>query len=125
MARKNVGSIRKVTLDGITYSAGSEDESEETRGKYATTAIVHSGGVIAQQILQSRMVSVILVVDDEEAQAIEALADGDDNFPMSYTTAANVTKSAVGFINISSTRSNLTGKMTIEMHPENNQWETF
>jgi hypothetical protein len=120
-----VGDLKNVVLDGVGYNAIREGDSEETRGKFEKTAIIHSGGVTQQFTLRSSMVTAPLLVTEDEAIQIEQLADQQENFPLSYTQPDGTVRRCIGFIVISTVRSNRTGEMTIEMHAENNQWETF
>jgi hypothetical protein len=119
------GSIRKVTLDGITYQAKSSANFKETVSEFTNEAVATSGDNLRKMTKRPNMVdSVELIVNGAERDTIKVLADGQDDIPMSYETAAGDVYRAVGWIELES-RETEENTVSVKMYPRDNTWESF
>lgn len=113
-----VGSIRRVTLDGLGFDAMSDANLNQIKGKYTNEDIVTSGKVVQKKTLRAQKIeSVDLQANGEEAEQLRFLSERTTGFPMSYETANGDVYRAVGFINFEG-HDTEAGKATIQMIPE-------
>lgn len=119
-----VGSIRKVTLDGVTFAAMASANIKEIGSAYLNDAIPTSGKNVRKMTKRADIREGIeLALNGAERDYVSALADRTDNFPMSYETASGDVYRTVGWIEFESMETE-EGKATIKMIPED-KWESF
>ena len=119
-----VGSIRKVTLDGVTFAAMASANIKEIGSSYLNDAIPTSGKNVRKMTKRADIREGIeLALNGAERDYVSALADRTDNFPMSYETASGDVYRTVGWIEFESMETE-EGKATIKMIPED-KWESF
>lgn len=124
MAKDTVGSILKVTLDGVTYKAAADSDLAQMNGKFTNEAVVTSGGNMQKKTKRAETVeSVDLVTNVLEHEQIVALSQRTAFFPMSYVTADGSVYRATGFIDLER-RQTADGKTTIKMIPRYG-WDLF
>lgn len=119
------GSIRKVTLNGITFDAMADANFSEIGSQFENEAVPTSGRNLRKMTRRAKNVeSVVLACDGSEREIISNLADQVDDFPMSYETASGDVYRATGWIEFEN-RETEEGRATIQMHPRNNEWQPF
>lgn len=117
------GSIRKVTLAGVTYDVKADSDPTHV-GDVNTEGIRHSGGTLMKkELMVANIESVDLIVDSTQELNLRALALQEENFPMSLTYADNSVKSAEGQIMIEN-RTAQENTMPITMIPDG-EWDIF
>jgi hypothetical protein len=118
------GSIRKVTLDGVTFEAFSSANFKETGSQYMNEAIATSGENLRKVTKRPDVVEgVELKVNGEERDYLVSLNERLDDFPMSYETANGDVRRCTGWIEFES-RETEDSKATVKMFPRN-RWEEF
>lgn len=119
-----VGSIRKVTLDGVTFNAAADADLSQIRGRFTNEAIATSGSNMKKQTARVEEVTgVDLVTNGAEFDALKALSERTKDFPMSYTTAAGDVYRASGWIDLEK-RQTSDGKTSVKLIPRQS-WEPF
>ena len=118
------GTLRKVTLDGVTYDVFADTNISATPSSTENTAVPTSGRNMHKKVrrVQSRE-GVTLVANGAEQEALQVLADRLDDFPMSYETAAGDVYRAVGFIGFE-THETEENRATVMLHPRQD-WDAF
>lgn len=112
------GSIRKVTLDGVTFNAMGDANLSQIKGAFTNESLPTSGKNVQKKTRRPQNVeSVNLQCDSEEAELIKALSERTSNFPMSYQVANGDVFRAVGFINFEN-HDTENGTAAIVMMPE-------
>ena len=118
------GSIRKLTLDGITFDVMADSNFSETGAGFENDRIPTSGASIKKMTKRVQKVeSVVIKANPEEKQRLQVLNDRLTDFPMSYTTADGSVFRTNGSINFE-TRETEENRATIQLHPSNG-WEIF
>jgi hypothetical protein len=122
------GTIKKVTLDGVTYDVPADINISEMGSGFENSLIPTSGRNVLKQVKRAEIrEGVVLIVDDLEMDRLKELAerqgDGEKAFPMSYQTAAGVTKRATGWIEFAN-RETEENRAAITLLPEGS-WSTF
>lgn len=118
------GSIRKVTLDGITFDALGDANIKEVGSKWENTSIVTSGRNVRKMMKRSEdREGITLAANGVERDMLKDLAERTTDFPMSYTTASGDTYKASGWIEFES-RETETNTATIKMIPRDG-WHSF
>jgi hypothetical protein len=124
MSVDTTGSLRKVTLDGITFDTAADADVSQIRGQFTNSGTPSSGRNMKKSEKRVEEVSgVDLLTNAEEFETLKALSERTKDFPMSYTTAAGDVYRASGFIDLEK-RQTQDGKTTIKMIPRF-QWEVF
>lgn len=115
---KPVGSMRKVTLDGVPFNVMADANADQKKGKFDTEGVPTSGDTIMQKTYRAQTAdSIGLQANNAEADVLRVLSERINNFPMSYTTADGSTFRAVGQINYEGHNTEK-GLATIQMIPE-------
>lgn len=124
MGKDIAGSIRKLTLDGVTYDVMGDADIKEVGSGYENSMLATSGRNILKKVkrVEDRD-SVVVACNGAERDALKALADGTKDFPMSYTTAAGDVYRATGTIEFVS-RTTAENKAEIKLLPRGT-WESF
>lgn len=118
------GSIRKVTINGITFDAMADANISETGSQYANESVPTSGRNMRKMTRRAEnRESVILACNGSERSLLEELADQLDDFPMSYETAAGDVYRSTGWIEFEN-RETEENRATIQMCPRD-RWDSF
>lgn len=122
------GTIKKVTLDGVTYDVPADINISEMGSGFENSLIPTSGRNVLKQVKRAEIrEGVVLIVDDLEMDTLKDLAERlkekASSFPMSYQTAAGVTKRATGWIEFAN-RETEENRAAITLLPEGS-WSTF
>lgn len=122
---KNVsGSIRKLTLDGVTYDVLGDANFSETGSGFESDAVPTSGDNIHKMTKRAKKVEGVVVgCNGTERDALEALADRTTDFPMSYETASGDVYRAQGWIEFEN-RETEENRASIQLHPRK-KWTSF
>lgn len=118
------GSIRKVTLDGITFDTLADTNITEMGSQYEVEGIPTSGGNIKKMTrrVETRE-SVIIACDGAERDILKGLAERIEDYPMSYETAAGDVYRSPGYIEFVS-RETEENRAEITMIPRET-WDSF
>ncbi len=118
------GTLRKVTLDGITFGVPGDVNVTETGSGILNESVPSSGSNMRKVTKRSQVrEGVVLLVDGAERELLQELDERLDDFPMSYETAAGDVYRAVGWIAFES-RETEEGRAAIQLHPRNG-WDAF
>lgn len=118
------GSIRKLTLNGITFDVLSDSNFNETGSAYENDRIPTSGESFKKMTKRVQKVeSVVVRANPAVRKQLADLADSTSDFPMSYTTADRSVRRANGSINFEN-RETEENRATIQLHPKAG-WEDF
>lgn len=118
------GTLRKVTLDGVTYDVFADSNIRAVPSKYENTSIPTSGRNMHKMVRRSEnREGLTLVANGAEQEALKALAERTEDFPMSYQTAAGDVYRASGWIEFESHETE-ENRASIQLHPRRD-WEAF
>jgi len=122
----NVGTARRVTIDGITFDVMGDANLSQIKGKYTNEEVVTTGKIAQKKTLRAQKVeSVNLQCNGEEAEELKALSERTGSFPMSYETAATDVFRTTGFINFEN-HDTEAGLAVIQMIPDTiDGWAAF
>jgi hypothetical protein len=124
MGKDIIGSIKKFTVEGISYRV-SADANIKRRPTNVENAMLPTSGNSMQQ--KKRIVpqaeGIDLSCNAEEMDTLKSFAEGLDLVKVSYTTAAGDVYRCKGQINIEGHESE-TGKVTVTVMPVSD-WTTF
>jgi hypothetical protein len=124
MAKDISGTIRKVTLDGVTYNVAADANITEVGSAYQNESVPTSGQNMRKMTKRSEnREGIDLIVNGDERDNLKMLAERVDDFPMSYETAAGDIYRATGWIEFES-RETQDNKATVQLLPRDN-WESF
>lgn len=124
MGKKVAGSIRKVTLDGVTYDVAGDANIDEVGSAYENDVVVTSGNNLRKMNRRAQTrEGVVLICDGAERDALKDLAERTDDFMMSYTTASGDVYKALGWIEFEK-RETEEYRCSIKMIPRRG-WESF
>jgi len=119
------GSIRKVTLDGISFDVAADANFKEAGSQYENDVILTSGRNIKKQTKRAKTVEgVTIIANGSEKELLTEMAERKKDIPMSYETAGGDVYRATGWIDFES-RETEELKATVKMTPRNNKWEAF
>jgi hypothetical protein len=124
MAGDITGTLRKVTLDGVTFDVMADTNVTEVGSAWQNEAVPTSGRNLKKMTrrVEARE-GVVLACNGSEREVLKDLAERTADFPMSYETAAGDVYRATGWIEFEN-RETEEGRATIQMHPRNG-WESF
>lgn len=118
------GTLRKVTLDGITFDVMADTNVTETGSQWQNEAIPTSGRNLKKMTRRPEIrEGVVLACNGSERDLLKEMAERTTDFPMSYETAAGDVYRATGWIEFES-RETEENRATIQMHPRDS-WESF
>lgn len=125
MSNKDLaGSIRKVTLDGVTYDAMGDSNVGETGGPWENDGVATSGRNIRKMTKRVDLRDgLVLAANGAEFEQLKELAARTDDFTMSYTTASGDVYRAMGWIEVEK-RETEENRVTVKMFPRKT-WESF
>lgn len=113
------GTLRNVTLDGISFDVFADTDVKEVGGKYENSAIATSGRNMHKMVKRvEEREGVDLATNGAERGVLKELSERNVDFGMSYTTASGDTYFATGWIEFDS-RQTAENKSTIKMMPRN------
>ena len=123
MARVS-GSIRNVTINGVTYDVLADANFSETGSRFENEGIATSGETIRKMTRRVPQVeSVIVKAAGADKERLKGIADGIDDVSMSYETAAGDVYRATGFIEFEN-RETEENRATLTMIPRQD-WRAF
>ena len=118
------GSIRKLTLDGVTYDVMHDSNIKEVGSAYENSAIPTSGNHMRKMAKRVEMrESVIVAAGGADRDALRALADRTTDFPISYMTAAGDVFRTTGFIEFVA-RETEENRAELKLIPRK-EWQSF
>lgn len=113
------GTIRKVTLDGVTFDVFADTNINEVGGKYESSAIATSGRNMHKMIKRvEERTGITLATNGAERDVLKELSERNTDFSMSYETAGGDIYQATGWIEFES-RETEENKSSIKMMPRN------
>lgn len=119
---KIAGSIRKVTIEGVSYDTAADVDFSQVAGRYTNDVIATSGCNMRKMIKRSETLdSVELLTSEAEFNALKAISERTDDISMSYVTASGAVYRASGWIEVEK-RGTQEGKTSLKMFPRNS-WE--
>ena len=88
-AKKIGGSIRKLTIEGISFDVAADANFTEVFTNYENSMIATSGGAMRKMLKRIPSVEgVVLVTDSDERLVLKDFAEGLDLVKITYTNAA-------------------------------------
>lgn len=118
------GTIKKVTLDGVTYDVPADINISEMGSGFENTLIPTSGRNVLKQVKRAEIrEGVVLILNDQEMDVLTALASQQESLPMSYQLASGTVKRATGWIEFTN-RETEENRGTVILLPEGT-WSTF
>ena len=118
------GSIRKLTIGGITYDVMADSNFNQRGSGFENDRIPTSGNSFKKMTKRIQKVeSVIVKADPNTRINLKAQSEQLDDLSMSYTTADNSVfraKGSIFFENVESEEN----RATVQLHP-NADWELF
>ena len=124
MAKNISGSIRKVTLDGVTYNAAADANLSATGSAFENSGVAHSGGNMRKMVRRVKVVDgVTLIVNASEQDQLEVLAGRPTDFPISYETADGSVFRCTGWIEYEKVESE-ENRASVKMFPRV-KWSSF
>ena len=119
------GTLRKVTLDGVTFDVMADTNVSEIGSRWENEAIPTSGRNMKKMTRRPQnRESVVLACNGAERELVQELAERTTDFPMSYETAAGDVYRTVGWIEFEN-RETEENRATIQMHSRDNTWDAF
>ncbi len=119
-----VGSLRKVTIDGVTFRVAADGGFSGPGSIYENTSIPTSGGNVRKMVKRAPVKEgLTLICNGSERDELQDIADSRDDVPLAVETAAGDIYRATGWIEFEGYESE-EGKATIQMHPRDT-WTTF
>lgn len=118
------GTPRKVTLDGVTYDVFADTNIKSIPTSWENTPVPTSGRNMRKMIKRAESrEGLVIVANGAEQEALKNLAEGLQDIPMSYETAAGDVYRATGFIEFESHETE-ENRATVHLHPRED-WEPF
>ena len=118
------GSIRKITLNAITFDVMADSNFNETGSAFDNDRIPTSGKSVKKMTKRVQKVeSVVVKANPDERQLLKALSDSITDFGMSYTTADGSVRRSNGSIFFEN-RETEENRATLQLHPSGD-WEEF
>ncbi len=97
------GTLRKLTIDGVTYDVFADTNVNAIPTQYENTAVPTSGRSMQKKVRRvATRESVTVACNADEQEVLQELDEGTDSFTISYQTAAGETWSTTGFISFES-----------------------
>jgi len=120
------GSIRKLTLNSVTYDVLHDANFDIIGSGYENTALPTSGDAIRKMQKRVKAIeSVIVKANGAEKEALTAGADDTKDIPMAFTTAAGDTYRAVGFYEFAKLQTEEL-RAELKLYPRNSKgWQPF
>lgn len=124
MSKDIAGSLRKVTLDGITFDAFGDANVKEVGSGWENDAVPTSGRNIKKMTKRAeKREGIVLACNGAEREMLQELAERTSDFPMSYETASGDVFRCIGWIEFES-RETEENRATVQLHPRD-KWDPF
>lgn len=118
------GSIRKVTLDGMTFDVPADVNISEVGSAFLNESVPSSGRNMHKMTKRPQTrEGVVLLCNGAERDLLQELAERLSDFPMSYETAGGDVYRAQGWIEFEN-RETEELRAAIQLHPRNG-WDAF
>ena len=118
------GSIRNVTIDGVSYDVLGDSNFSEVGSQYMNEAVPTSGKNIRKMTRRVQSVSsVIIACEGSEKGRLETISDSNQDVSMSYETANGDVFRCDGFIEFES-RETDENRGTLTLIPRD-KWSPF
>lgn len=121
------GTVRKLTLDGVTYSVKADADITVNLSPFETEMVPSSGPSMKKMTVRNPSIEGIpILADPLEADTLRGLAEQLDNFPMSLELADGSILRGEGAINFESYTTAESIAM-VQLHPDRaiGAWELF
>jgi hypothetical protein len=121
---KTTGTLRKFTVEGISYDVMADVDVKEIFTKYENSAIPTSGNAMMKKVkrVPSRE-GFVLATSGDEREELKAFAESIDNLKFSYTNMAGDTYKCSGQMEIEE-NSTADSRTTVNVFPEDD-WTKF
>lgn len=118
------GTLRKVTLDGVTFDVPADVNVTETGSKFLNESVPSSGRNMRKMTKRpENREGLVLLANGAERELLQQLAERLSDFPVSYETAGGDVYRAVGWIEFEN-RETEENRAAIQLHPRNG-WDSF
>ncbi len=118
------GSIRRVTLDGVTFDVPGDANVSEVGSAFLNESVATSGRMLRKMTKRSQIrEGLVVIANGAERELLQELAERLSDFPMSYETAGGDVYRAQGWIEFEN-RETEELRAAIQLHPRN-VWESF
>jgi hypothetical protein len=119
-----VGSLRKITLDGVTYNVHATSGFSGPGSLYENTSIPTSGQNMRKMVKRANVKEKIeLICNAIEADDLKTLSESTGDITMAIETAAGDVYRTTGWIAYEGFESE-EGKVTLNLHPRTD-WTLF
>lgn len=118
------GSIRKVTLDGITFDVPADANVSEVGSGFLNESIPTSGRTLRKMTKRSQTrEGLVVIANGAERELLQELADRLSDFPISYETSGGDVYRTTGWIEFEN-RETEELRCAIQLHSRNG-WDAF
>ncbi len=118
--KRIVGSIKKVSVDGIEYDVAADADVERQPSRFLNELIQTSGKPMIKQTLQEQSFKGVPIIGTaSQEESLRFSQEKGTPFPMAIQYASGVIFQIVGIINITGSSSG-TGKITVDILPTEN-----
>ena len=118
------GTLRKVTIDGVTYDVFADTNVSAIPSAYENTSVPTSGRNMRKMMRRSQnRESITLVANGAEQEALRLLSERLDDYPLSYETAAGDVYRATGWVHFE-THETEENRATVQLCPRG-EWSAF
>lgn len=123
-SRKLAGSIRKLTIEGISFDVAADANITETFTAWENSMIPTSGGSMRKMVKRVPMrEGIVLVTDADEREVLKSFAEGLDLVKVTYTNAAGDSYRCEGTIEIENNETE-ENRTSVQVHPQGD-WTKF
>jgi hypothetical protein len=124
MPRDGAGSIRKLTIEGISFRVVGDADFEEIFTNYENSMIPTSGRAMRKMEKRIPAVSgVVLATNGAEKSTLKAFAEQLDDLKISYTNAVGDSRKCQGTIEVENATT-MENRTTIQILPSG-EWTDF
>jgi hypothetical protein len=124
MANDVVGSLRKLSIEGIPFRVAADANFSETVTVFENSMIATSGRAMRKMTRRVPMTEgIVLIVNEAERQNLKSFAESIDDLKVSYTKASGDTFKCEGTIEIENLETE-EGRLTCQVHPRED-WTPF
>ena len=126
MPSNTVGTLKKITVDGITFDVMADANITQKNSPFENEGIPTSGGTMQKKTrIAQAAESIAVATNVDEDKLLADTAARTDKYPMSYQTADGSIYRTTGFI-IYENRETESGTTTIQMIPSDaDGWKLF
>lgn len=124
MAKFISGSLRKLTIEGISFNVAADANLTETFTTFENSMIASSGRALRKMMKRVPMrEGLVLLTDAAERETLKSFAESLDDLKVSYTNAAGDTYRCSGTIEIENNETE-ENRTTCQVHPRED-WTAF